>query len=193
MRLPLELLYLTRPSHLQQTLSYLKTPPLHLRSIYCSYTALQTTNYHYGLTHTLPLTKLPVSAYSGYCPITSVTAQPALRHIPGYAIWHSGVRPIERCLFLHSRRLVTAQNRYQTNSSKRSQVGFSSLKKRKRRARKADHLPKRRVDATASDRDASKALKTSSRTTAVATLIAKKNEKKSADAERTRPEALAEA
>lgn len=120
-------------------------------------------------------------------------AQPTLRHTPGYAIRHPGERPIERCRFLHSRRSGMVQNRYQTNSSKRFQAGFSSLKKRKRTARRANRHPNRRADVTVSDRDESAALTTTIQIIAVATPTTKKNREESADAGRAREEALAEA
>ena len=129
--------------------------------------------------------------YASRCPITAATAEPALRHTPGFAIRYPGVRPIETCLFLHSKRSVTAPNRYQTNSSRKSQAVSSSQKTRRRAARRADHRPQRRAGAAVTVRDENAALKTTTQTTAATIRTRRSNEENSADAERVRQGALA--
>jgi hypothetical protein len=134
-----------------------------------------------------------IRRYGGCRPITAATVGPALRHTSGFAIRYPGVRPIETCLFLHSKRSVTAPNRYQTKFSRKFQAVSSSQKTKKRTARRADHRPKRRAGATVIVRDENAALRTATRTTAITIRTRRSSEEKSADAERARQGALVEA
>ena len=100
----------------------------------------------------------------------------------------------ETCLFLHSRRSVTAPKRYQTNFSRRYQAAFSNRKKRRRRARRLDHRQRTRAGAAVSGRDVSVALRTTIQTTAARTLTStKKHRRESPGGEGPHAGALAEA
>jgi hypothetical protein len=100
----------------------------------------------------------------------------------------------ERCLFLHSRRSVTAPKRYLTSSLRRYRAAFSNRKKRRRRARRIDHRQRTRGAAAVTGRDVSAVLRTTIQTTAVTTLTStKKRRRESEGGERLHAGALAEA